>query len=367
MQADSIRERIRASPRVVVLSFAEHEAVSFRILTLKDFESLIARFDLSPVELVLDTLAGQAEGLPDARAVLRQLPRPTLLRLARSWATHPRTFRAIPSQIRRFSDFKTIAESKVNEWARTMRRFGERMAEQSRETFIKFSEIDRRLTDMLTQQLNAVVASFDSAGAKVEDDARELGKLGWTLPMWGPIDLVSHLAKFSAEELDEYLQAQYSRRRNELEAELLTGLRDSPSLLHWRSLLSECIDVYRKRSYLVIIPSLLTIVEGAVVSTINLYSRKPKPRTVVDEQVCNHDPGVDRAAWVSVQTFVAEVFRDHDFSAPRPWLINRHWICHGRDRPEWGRIDCLRLFQALDTIGALIGRRPQPPRRKQER
>jgi hypothetical protein len=361
VEADSIREFLFASPPLLAVDFPGHEAVSFRILTVKDLGSLIARLDLSPVELVIETLAYQIENLPDAGAVIRQLPRPTLLRLARSWAAHPATFGVAPSQIRKFSDFKKIAREKVHEWDRAIREPMERLANsfselisENQKSLAKLFEVDRQITDALAKQMKELAASFDSAGSKIEGDARELGKRGWTMPMWGPIDLVPYLAQFTARELDVGLKRQYSRRGNELEKELLARLVDKPALLRWRSLLSECIDVYRRRKYRVVVPSLLTILEGAVVSAIDLYSRKP-PMKVAAQRVYTHDPGVIRAAWASVQTFLEEVFCTHDFNSPRRPLINRHWICHGRDIPEWDKVDCLRLFQALDTIAALIG------------
>lgn len=350
-------------PPVVELTLPGHEGVSFRTLAAGDLASLIARLDLSPVEFAVETLAGQVEDLPDAAAVLHQLPRQTLLRLVRSWAAHPNTFRVSPSQIRSFSDFKLIAQSKVDEFLRPVRELSERIAGQfgalSAETekiLTAISEFDRQWTVRLERSLKVIAASFDSAASKFEDDARELGERGWTMPMWGPIELVHDLAHLTAQELDAKLQRAYSLQRNKREKELLEGLIDKPALLHWRPLLSECIDVFRKRKYRVVVPSLLTVVEGSMASVIDFYSRK-SPKYIAAQAVRNRDPGVMRLAWISVQAFVDKVFLNHDFSAPKPALINRHWICHGRDVPEWGRIDCLRLFQALDTIAAIIGPR----------
>jgi hypothetical protein len=358
-------------PPVVELTLPGYERISFRTLAARDLDSLIARLDLPPVEFAVETLVSQAEGLPDAAAVLFQLPRQTLLRLVRSWAAHPNTFSASPSQIRKFSDFKLIAQSRVAEFLRPMRELGERLADQlsqhlagqfsffSAETekiLATIAEFDRQLTVKLTRSMNALAASFDSAASKLEDDGRKLGERGWTMPMWGPIELVHDLAQLSAQDLDANLQREYSFRRNKRERELLAGLIDKPALLHWRPLLCECIDVFRKRKYRVVVPSLFTVVEGAIASAINLYSRI-SPKEVAAQIVRTHNPGVIRLAWVSVQAFAGEVFLSRDFSASKPALINRHWICHGRDVPDWSKIDCLRLFQALDTIAAIIGPR----------
>lgn len=363
MDAESIRQYILSSrPPVIVLTLPGHEAVSFRALTVNDHVALSERLDLPPVELAVETLANQAEGLPDAASVLRQLPRPTLLRLLRSWAADPNTFDAAPSLIRSFSDFKLVVKNKEDEWGRQIQKsITDQFSSLMAETQKIVSEIDCQLTGEMMQQVQAIVASLDSLGSEFEDDARELGKRGWTMPTWAPIDWVRCLAKFPAEQLDAGMQREYSRRRNECEKELLARLIDSSALLHWRPLLSECINAYRKRQYRVVVPSLLTVVEGAVLSAKDLRLWKD-PKRVATEQGDTRDPGTIRAAWFSVEAFLGEVFAKHDFSDPRRPLINRHWICHGRDVPEWGRIDCLRLFQALDTISTII--RIQPPKAK---
>lgn len=116
--------------------------------------------------------------------------------------------------------------------------------------------------------------------------------------------------------------------------------------------------MFRPRPDRVVVPSPLTVVEGAMVSVIGLYSNDPKPKKVAAEAVRTRDPKAIRLAWVSVQAFLDVVFLHHPFSASKPPLINRHWICHGRDVPEWGKVDCLRLFQALDTIAAISGTKP---------
>ena len=182
VDADSIRERILASQHpAVVVTLPGYEAVSFRTLTVGDLHSMIKKLDLPPVELAVEILAGQSENLPNATAVLRQLPRSTLLRLVRSWAAHPNTLDATPSQIRSFSDFKVIVGSKVDEWGHTMRELGQRLADQfsvpaaeNQKIFSAFAEINRQLTEMLTKQ-KALVTSFNSTLSKFGSDARQLG------------------------------------------------------------------------------------------------------------------------------------------------------------------------------------------------
>jgi hypothetical protein len=228
------------------------------------------------------------------------------------------------------------------------------LCDETKRIFTEFIEIHRQQMAMLAKQVKALVASLDYAASGVEADARVVGERGWTIPTWGTIDLVRYLAQFGPDELDEGLLREYSKRRSAREKELLLRLRTTEALLYWRPLLSECIDIYRKRKYRVVVPSLLPIIEGAVVSTLDLYSYRPGLKRIATDQVRVRDPGMMRVAWVSVEAFLNAVFANHDFSASRPTLLNRHWVLHGRDAPEWSRVECLRLFHALDTISVLI-------------
>src|SRR4030095_698695 len=57
-----------------------------------------------------------------------------------------------------------------------------------------------------------------------------------------------------------------------------------------------------------------------------------------------------RLIWKSVATFMEKLYENSDFSGNRPFLINRHWILHGRDATAWTVADSIRLFNALQTI-----------------
>jgi hypothetical protein len=103
------------------------ESVSLRMLSVSDLDFLKSTLDLPPIELVLRTLAHQAEDLPDAFVALGDLPRPTLLRLARTWASHPSTLGAGPSRVHSFDDFKALVIEKLSEWERSIREVSSRL------------------------------------------------------------------------------------------------------------------------------------------------------------------------------------------------------------------------------------------------
>ena len=128
-QTESLRNHLLSlRPPIILLPISGHAPVSFRTLSGKDLDGLVTKLDLPPVDFAVEVLAQQAQGLPNASTVLLRLPRPTLLRLVRSWASHSNTFAASALGVRGFADFKHVAEAKVNEWLHPIRELGKQLS-----------------------------------------------------------------------------------------------------------------------------------------------------------------------------------------------------------------------------------------------
>src|SRR5207248_2935570 len=133
---------------------------------------------------------------------------------------------------------------------------------------------------------------------------------------------------------------------------LQDGLMRSKDLIQWHPLLMQCFEAFKLNLHLVTIPSLISVLEGAVAQ---------KCRTLRTKKIHLIEPSKAKAAqarqethytmkaliWGSVATFIEKLYEPHDFSGNRPPLINRHWILHGRDSTQWTVADSIRLFNAL--------------------
>jgi hypothetical protein len=202
----------------------------------------------------------------------------------------------------------------------------------------------------------ATVARIMHGYPELEDAARRLGEHGWTIPMWAPAQRVAQaVAQGSREAIDGYFLSMYLASDRAREARLLDDVLSAQELEWWRPLLAECVAAYRKGQYRIVVPSLLLILEGAMANAGNRFTKSADPSRIATEarKAADH-PRVDWLIWLSIEAFLGRVFVSHSFAADRPQLLNRHWILHGRDVPEWDQTDCLRLFQALDTIGAVL-------------
>lgn len=182
------------------------------------------------------------------------------------------------------------------------------------------------------------------------EDARELGRRGWTVPMWMLPTHLFFVTRTFPDERDAVFVWAYTARNEEQFRALAANVLQHSLLERWRPLIRQAISSFRRRQYLLVVPALLTIFDGLAGLVGERLRAKADPKRVLDDHVRGAGPGLERRLWVSIQAFVHEVFRSHDFAADTPLRVNRHWVLHGRDAPRWNRADCLRLFQALDTL-----------------
>jgi len=183
--------------------------------------------------------------------------------------------------------------------------------------------------------------------------AEELGKLGWTIPMWAsPTILPRLVTSGDAGAIEKAFVRAYSRNGAEQFTQLSAECKASEFLKPWRPLFQQCVRAYVSRQYRIVVPSLLLTIEGMTVTIAGKQHTVARVRDIARERAARAD-GIAAAAWLSMAGFLDEVFGRHDFAKlPLPRL-NRHCALHGRSAPNWGRADCLRLFQAIDTLCAL--------------
>jgi hypothetical protein len=162
------------------------------------------------------------------------------------------------------------------------------------------------------------------------------------------------------EETDAFFEAFYSAESGaefeRLAADLLAGRETA----RWRTLLAQCVNAYHRTDYLLVVPSLLAIFEGTLANVVDKPHAR-NPQRLASEELRQTETNLERAPWISIQSFTNTIFGSAHFADQRPLLLNRHWVLHGRDVPDWNRADCLRLFQAIHTLGAVKLRRRGDP------
>jgi hypothetical protein len=139
----------------------------------------------------------------------------------------------------------------------------------------------------------------------------------------------------------------YQRLRN--------AILSNERLEFWHPLLKQCCDAYERQEYLIAVPSLLTVLEGAIAKpgSVPFVGGKDRAKFFAEKIDTSPAESVEQCMWRSANAFVKTLFEGYVFDGPQPAFLNRHWILHGRDMPDWVQADCLRLFQGIQMVTRL--------------
>lgn len=197
----------------------------------------------------------------------------------------------------------------------------------------------------------------------LEPDARRLGDLGWTCPDWMiPTNLLL-LIRLGDERIDDFLVAAYGENNHSRFEALFASIKQNSQLERWHPILDQARDGYLHDQHLLVVPALLTVLEGLVASISGNPHRVVRVEQALRKLSASVKSSLVRFSWVAAEAFLLAVFKSHRFDAPPPVHINRHWILHGRDVPTWHAADSLRLFQGIESIAHMYSELIADPRR----
>jgi hypothetical protein len=186
------------------------------------------------------------------------------------------------------------------------------------------------------------------------DASKTVAGYGWTIPAsMSPREFFYIATLGNRESVDNCFLDFYERSNCCRVPGPATG---STSFVNWHNLLTECYASYQSGRYVICIPALITILEGAITFQESTSFRRGSEREAFFNgkiAACGDDM-LARAFWESVYVFTSSLFQYASFEGTRPPAINRHWILHGRDVSDWRQADALRLFQALETLGLIF-------------
>lgn len=184
--------------------------------------------------------------------------------------------------------------------------------------------------------------------ARARAASEALAKQGWTTPLWFvPGDTVELLGTGDPHEVDENFLRLYEEGSEAL-ARLERLLLGHPRLKAWCLVLSQVVTAFCRGDFAVCIPALLMVLEGVLMGD---QGDCTAVRSAFRSRASEEDPdSIIGWLWDAAAAFIDELFARASFSGDRPQVINRHWVLHGRDAPDWTRADCLRLMQAIGVI-----------------
>jgi hypothetical protein len=225
----------------------------------------------------------------------------------------------------------------------------------------RFGERDTFIMYFITRDLSKVSPDISqrliSTYQRWEASGKRLAELGWTVPMNFTMSQAVALSDPANSDedierciVDFYLCDQHKQLRC-----LFNDLIASEVLIQWHPLIRQCFEAFELNLHLVTIPSLLSVLEGAIAQKCNTFRTKNVHITTPTKEKASQENqrspySIEYFIWSDLATFIGKLYELSDFSKGRPPLLNRHWILHGRDSTQWTVADAIRLFNALHSV-----------------
>lgn len=216
------------------------------------------------------------------------------------------------------------------------------------------------VTEARSAAMRALIESYPHTDLTplYKDGAARLATFGWTVPMQMSLrQMLEILKETDADAIDKYFLTFYHQGYGDPPLRNLQGISRSPLLSRWGALLEQCFENYGRGQHLICIPALLTVLEGAIaVPEGAMFVNSPQRRALFAAKV-EEGGDLEGTVWDSLRIFFDNLYQNSDFAGARPSNLNRHWILHGRDEPDWRRADALRLFHTLFTLSSIFSLR----------
>ena len=210
------------------------------------------------------------------------------------------------------------------------------------------------MLELTKEQMEAIQKAISKkAEESVQEFDKELdvvvSKLsteGWTLPAELNIYAVKTIAntnKFTTEDFQKT-------------KDMVNGIKASPIKEGLKNLTDQCWQAFQNKLYAVCATSLLSVIEG-ILSEFSDDKQDVRMMKVCQKKVDTFPSTgstIQKHVWISYNNFIRNLYQKSDFSADEPETINRHWLLHGRSDFEIDEMDCIRLFNAVQSLCMIV-------------
>jgi hypothetical protein len=176
---------------------------------------------------------------------------------------------------------------------------------------------------------------------------------GWTLT--GEMDIVFYLDEklllLNQYKLDDLFVDYYESdsKKNYLitKTTIFDGIDEQ-----WKSVLNDCFELYEQDKYKVIIPMLISIIEGEISKIADSVMVGRRLFEDWEKQIISEKQKVELIINHTLYQYLSkDLFGSKKFIEERGSMLNRHWVLHGRDNPDyWTKADALKLINVLSTL-----------------
>lgn len=188
---------------------------------------------------------------------------------------------------------------------------------------------------------------------EIEKLAENNSKFGWTLTgemdsnFYLDEDLLGKDQEFIDGKFVEYYEKNNQAQFKDTTEEILYYIEDK-----WTGVLVDCFTLYNSESYRIIIPFLITVIEGELSNILESELFGKRLLKSWEKEILSNDDKFIAIASYSLQKYLYNTtFENHDFNEERRSSLNRNWVLHGRDDPNlWTRTDALKLINIISTL-----------------
>ncbi len=207
------------------------------------------------------------------------------------------------------------------------------------------------------QQMQAFATGLQAVEAAMKN-AEDLGSMGWTLPMNASlrecVDLLLEVPN-GPEAIDAAFAHFYADNEKESLLLLLADLRQHERLAEFGALLEEVAFGLDHEKYRLVVTALIPMFEGVARRCWDdgFWKGAARNRFFTDKIAASAPDSFDSIVWSATRAFVEELYKKNIDGDPKPLVLNRHWISHGRGPADASLVDALRLLQAIHTVVSL--------------
>ena len=220
------------------------------------------------------------------------------------------------------------------------------------------SEQIQKLQDAIRMHVEAEtkksVAQFDKTLDSVVD---KLSSDGWTLPAELGIYAVNIIGQTEEiEDINAFLADYFTCDEYRVAKRMIDSILCSRIREPLKELVRQCWDAFQNKLYAVCATSLLSVIEG-ILSEFGDDKRDVRMMKICQYHVDNFSTNgstIEKHVWISYNSFIRKLYEKSDFTAAEPNVINRHWLLHGRSDFEQTEIDCIRLFNAVQSLCMVV-------------
>ncbi|PRS03109.1 hypothetical protein C6W24_03970 [Bacillus atrophaeus] len=186
----------------------------------------------------------------------------------------------------------------------------------------------------------------------LEKCTTKLSSYGWTLSGEMPINyyLSEHLLDLRPYNIDQYFVNLFEENNKELFNSIKKAILETIEP-KWGELMEMCFSLYGSDSFTVIIPVLITTIEGEISAILGSFSYG-KPLIGEMKKSIKEERFLQIVSYSLCKYLEKSLFKTHHFSNQRRLTnINRNWVLHGRDDPrQWTKVDALKLLNVISTL-----------------